>query len=138
MGTVPNVGLMAQKAEEYGSHDKTFEVPTDGTMRVVDERGETLTSHAVEAGDIWRMCNVKDAPVRDWVRLGVARARATGSPAIFWLDETRAHDAELIAKVTRYLGDHDTDGLTIEIMSPAEATRFTLARLKDGARTRSR
>ena len=135
MGTVPNVGLMAQKAEEYGSHDKTFEVPTDGTMRVVDERGETLTSHAVEAGDVWRMCNVKDAPVRDWVRLGVARARATGSPAIFWLDEERAHDAELIAKVTRYLGDHDTDGLTIEILSPAKATRFTLARLKDGEDT---
>jgi len=135
MGTVPNVGLMAQKAEEYGSHDKTFELSTGGTMRVIDGNGDELTSHAVEAGDIWRMCNVKDAPIRDWVKLGVGRARATGSPAIFWLDEGRAHDAELIRKVKAYLKDHDTDGLTIEIMSPAEATRHTLERLKDGEDT---
>ena len=135
MGTVPNVGLMARKAEEYGSHDKTFEVPAAGTVRVIDGEGRELTSHAVEEGDIWRMCNVKEAPVRDWVRLGVARARATGSPAIFWLDGTRAHDAELIGKVNAYLEEHDTDGLTIEIMAPAEATRHTLERLRAGEDT---
>jgi len=135
MGTVPNVGLMARKAEEYGSHDKTFEVPADGTVRVVNGAGETLLEHAVERGDIWRMCNVKDAPVRDWVKLAVTRARATGSPAIFWLDAERAHDARLIEKVEAYLGEHDTDGLTLEIMSPAAATRHTLKRLKDGEET---
>ena len=135
MGTVPNVGLMARKAEEYGSHDKTFEVPADGAVRVVNGAGETLMEHAVERGDIWRMCNVKDAPVRDWVKLAVTRARATGSPAIFWLDAERAHDARLIEKVEAYLGEHDTDGLTLEIMSPAAATRHTLKRLKDGEET---
>ena len=135
MGTVPNVGLMAQKAEEYGSHDKTFEVEADGTVRVVDGAGRELISHVVEAGDLWRMCTVKDAPVRDWVKLAVTRARATGSPAVFWLDAGRAHDAELIAKVERYLGDHDTEGLTLEIMPPREATRFTLERIKEGEDT---
>lgn len=135
MGTVPNVGLMAQKAEEYGSHDKTFEIAANGTVRVVDGAGEVLLSHDVEAGDIWRMCNVKDAPVRDWVRLAVSRARATGSPAIFWLNKNRAHDAQLINKVNTYLAEHDTAGLVIEIMSPADATRFTMLRLKDGKDT---
>jgi len=132
MGTVPNVGLMAQKAEEYGSHDKTFEIPAAGTVRVVDEQGQTVMEHAVQAGDIWRMCQVKDAPIRDWVKLAVARARAMGAPAVFWLDENRAHDAELIKKVKSYLGDHDTEGIQIEIMSPVEATRFTLERVKAG------
>ena len=135
MGTVPNVGLMAQKAEEYGSHDKTFEVPETGTVRVVDDSGATLIEHPVEAGDIWRMCQVKDAPIRDWVKLALGRARATGAPAIFWLDETRAHDAELIKKVKAYFPDHDTSDLQIEIMSPVEATRFTLKRLKSGEDT---
>ena len=136
MGTVPNVGLMAQKAEEYGSHDKTFEAPGDGTIRVVDaSSGETLLEHAVETGDIWRACQTKDAPVQDWVKLAVTRARATGVPAVFWLDETRAHDANLIEKVNRYLGDHDTEGLEIHIMAPAEATRFSLERIKEGKDT---
>ncbi len=135
MGTVPNVGLMAQKAEEYGSHDKTFEVPANGTMRVIDGSGNELMSHSVEAGDIWRMCNVKDAPVRDWVRLAVSRAKATGSPAVFWLNAARAHDAQLISKVNEYLADHDTSGLDISIMTPAEATRFSMLRLKDGKDT---
>lgn len=135
MGTVPNVGLMAQKAEEYGSHDKTFELESDGEVRVIDGNGNTLLSHQVKAGDIWRMCNVKDAPVRDWVRLAVSRARATGSPAIFWLDETRAHDAQLIAKVNQRLTEHDVTGLDIRIMAPVQATRFTLQRLKDGQDT---
>lgn len=135
MGTVPNVGLMAQKAEEYGSHDKTFELAADGVVRVIDGQGNELMNHAVSAGDIWRMCNVKDAPVRDWVRLAVSRARATGSPAIFWLDESRAHDAQLIAKVNLYLAEHDTDGLSLSIMAPAAATRLTLRRLKDGEDT---
>ena len=135
MGTVPNVGLMAQKAEEYGSHDKTFEVPEAGTVHVVDDSGATLIEHPVEAGDIWRMCQVKDAPIRDWVKLAVGRARATGAPALFWLDETRAHDAELIKKVKAYLPDHDTSDLQIEIMSPVEAIRFTLKRLKAGEDT---
>ena len=133
MGTVPNVGLMAQKAEEYGSHDKTFEVPADGTMRIVDaSSGDTLLEHAVETGDVWRACTVRDAPVRDWVRLAVARARATGAPAVFWLDESRAHDAELLAKVRNYLAEHDTEGLRIEILAPREATRLTLERLRAG------
>ncbi|MGH1490608.1 MAG: NADP-dependent isocitrate dehydrogenase, partial [Acidimicrobiales bacterium] len=132
MGTVPNVGLMAQKAEEYGSHDKTFEIPAAGTVQVVDGTGAVLFEHQVEAGDIWRMCQVKDAPIQDWVKLAVGRARATGSPTVFWLDSTRAHDAQLITKVERYLNDHDTDGLQIEIMSPVEATRFSLQRVRDG------
>ena len=135
MGTVPNVGLMAKKAEEYGSHDKTFELSTAGTVRVVDGAGTTLLEHTVKAGDIWRMCQVKDGPIRDWVKLAVTRARATGWPAVFWLDKTRAHDAELITKVKQYLGDYDTDGLQIEIMSTVEATRFTLERVKAGDNT---
>ena len=135
MGTVPNVGLMAQKAEEYGSHDKTFESPGTGIIRVVDGAGNTLIEHSVEQGDIWRMCQVKDAPIRDWVKLAVSRARATGSPAIFWLDENRAHDLQLIKKVNTYLGDHDTDGLDIRIMAPADATAYTLKRLKAGEET---
>lgn len=135
MGTVPNVGLMAQKAEEYGSHDKTFELPNAGTVRVVDESGTTLLEHQCNQGDIWRMCQVKDGPIRDWVKLAVTRARAMGCPAVFWLDSNRAHDAQLIEKVNRYLKDHDTDGLQIEIMSPVEATRFTLERVKDGQDT---
>ena len=135
MGTVPNVGLMAQKAEEYGSHDKTFEIPMAGTVRVVDASGAVLFEHAVEKGDIWRACQTKDAPIRDWVKLAVARARATGSPTIFWLDENRAHDAQLIEKVNTYLKDHDTDGLDIQIMDPEAATRFTLARAKEGKDT---
>ncbi|QEG25199.1 NADP-dependent isocitrate dehydrogenase [Mariniblastus fucicola] len=140
MGTVPNVGLMAQKAEEYGSHDKTFEVPetADGsTVRVTNGAGETVFSHDVSTGDIWRMCLVKDAPIRDWVKLAVTRARAMGAPAVFWLDADRAHDAQLIAKVKTYLADHDTDGLQIEILSPEEATKFTLARVKEGQDTLS-
>lgn len=135
MGTVPNVGLMAQKAEEYGSHDKTFEIPTDGTVRVVDEAGTVFFEHAVEAGDIWRACQVKDAPIRDWVKLAVNRARATGALAIFWLNKERAHDAQLIAKVESYLEDHETDGLDIRILAPVEATRLTLERAKAGQDT---
>ena len=135
MGSVSNVGLMAQKAEEYGSHDKTFEVPSDGTVRVVDDNGSVLMEHTVGAGDIWRACQTKDAPVRDWVGLAVRRARATGVPAVFWLDEARAHDAQLIAKVNAYLPDHDTDGLDIRIMAPAEATRFSLERIAEGKDT---
>jgi isocitrate dehydrogenase len=135
MGSVPNVGLMAQKAEEYGSHDKTFEAPSAGTMRVVRADGEVLMQHAVEAGDIFRACQTKDEPIRDWVRLAVSRARATGAPAVFWLDRKRAHDAHLIEKVERYLGDHDTVGLEIEIMSPVEATKFSLERIRRGADT---
>ncbi|WP_210491968.1 NADP-dependent isocitrate dehydrogenase [Patulibacter sp. SYSU D01012] len=135
MGTTPNVGLMAQKAEEYGSHDKTFEIASTGRVRVVNREGETLLQHDVEAGDIWRGCQTKDAPVRDWVRLAVERARATGAPAVFWLDETRAHDAEVLKKVHAYLGEHDTDALQIEILPVAEATRFTLRRAKDGQDT---
>src|SRR6478736_626736 len=126
MGSVPNVGLMAQKAEEYGSHDKTFEIPSDGTVRVVSHRGGVVFEHTVSAGDIWRMCQAKDAPIEDWVKLAVTRARASDTPAVFWLDRDRAHDAELIAKVTRYLADHDTSGLTIEILSPVEAMKFSL------------
>ncbi len=135
MGSVPNVGLMAQAAEEYGSHDKTFKAPGNGTMRVVDASGKTLLDHKVEEGDIWRMCQVKDAPIQDWVKLAVNRAKATGSPAIFWLNKERAHDAELIKKVNQYLPNHDTKGLDIRIMSPAEATRFSLERMKDGKDT---
>ncbi len=135
MGTVPNVGLMAQKAEEYGSHDKTFQAPRDGHIRVTDASGAVLLEHAVEEGDIWRSCQTKDAPVRDWVKLAVNRARATGWPTVFWLDEQRAHDAQLINKVNTYLKDHDTDGLDIRIMPPVEATHFSLARIAKGENT---
>jgi isocitrate dehydrogenase len=135
MGTVPNVGLMAQKAEEYGSHDKTFEVAAPGTVRVLNAAGDVLMEHTVEAGDIWRACQAKDAPIQDWVKLAVSRARATGWPTIFWLDESRAHDAQLIVKVNRYLGDHDTDGLDIQIMNVSDATAFTLDRARAGLDT---
>ena len=135
MGSVPNVGLMAQAAEEYGSHDKTFKVPGNGTIRVVDASGKTLLEHSVEEGDIWRMCQVKDAPIRDWVKLAVNRAKATGAPAVFWLDKTRAHDAQLITKIERYLKDHDTKGLDIRTMTPAEAIRLSLERIKEGKDT---
>ncbi len=135
MGSVPNIGLMAQKAEEYGSHDKTFEAPSSGSIRVVDSSGSTVMSHAVDPGDIWRMCTVKDAPIQDWVKLAVGRARATGAPAVFWLDADRAHDAQLVTKIGQYLPNHDTDGLEIEIMAPAEATRFSLERIRRGEDT---
>lgn len=135
MGTVPNVGLMAQKAEEYGSHDKTFEIAADGVVKVVDATGNILTEHTVEKGDIWRMCQVKDAPIQDWIKLAVSRARATQTPAVFWLNEDRAHDAELIKKVQQYLPNHNTDGLDIRILSPEKATEFTLDRIKDGKDT---
>ena len=135
MGSVSNVGLMAQKAEEYGSHDKTFEAPAKGTMRLVDASGATLIEHEVEEGDLWRACQVKDAPIRDWVKLGVGRARATGTPAVFWLDANRAHDAQLIAKVESYLPDHDTAGLEIKIMAPAAAATFSLERIRRGEDT---
>ena len=135
MGSVPNVGLMAQAAEEYGSHDKTFKAPGNGTIRVVDSSGKTLLEHKVEEGDIWRMCQVKDAPIQDWVKLAVNRAKATGAPAVFWLNKDRAHDAELIKKVNAYLPKHDTKGLEIKILSPAEATRFSLERMKEGKDT---
>ncbi len=135
MGTVPNVGLMAQKAEEYGSHNKTFEIQGSGTVRVVDAAGTTLMSHAVEDGDIWRMCQTKDAPIQDWVKLAVNRARASKTPAVFWLDENRAHDAELIKKVNAYLPNHDTSGLEIHIMSSMDAMDFSLTRIKKGEDT---
>ncbi len=135
MGTVPNVGLMAQKAEEYGSHDKTFEVSSSGTIEVVNALGTVLISHGVETGDIWRMCQAKDAPVQDWVKLAVTRARASQTPAVFWLDENRAHDAELIKKVNKYLPNHNTEGLDLRILSPIKATEFTLERVKDGKDT---
>jgi len=135
MGNVSNVGLMAQKAEEYGSHDKTFEQTSDGTVQVLDESGTVLMEHAVEAGDIWRMCQTKDAPIRDWVRLAVSRARATGATAVFWLDPNRAHDRQLIAKVEQYLPDHDTTGLDIRIKNPVEATRISCERAKAGEDT---
>jgi isocitrate dehydrogenase len=135
MGSVPNVGLMAQAAEEYGSHDKTFEVHTAGVVRVVDSAGTTLLEHRVEPGDIWRACQAKDLPIQDWVKLAVTRARATGAPAVFWLDESRAHDAQVIAKVRRYLDDHDTTGLQFEIMAPADACRFSLERIRRGEDT---
>ncbi len=135
MGTVPNVGLMAQKAEEYGSHDKTFEAASDGTMRVVDSEGKVIHEQEVEEGDIWRACTVKDLPVQDWVKLAVRRARVSGMTAVFWLDETRPHDAQLLAKVNRYLKDHDTTGLDIRIMNVAEAVRFTVQRMREGKDT---
>ena len=135
MGTVPNVGLMAQKAEEYGSHDKTFQAPGAGTIRVSDAAGKVMIEHSVEEGDIWRSCQTKDAPIRDWVKLAVNRARATGWPTIFWLDESRAHDAQLIAKVNRYLEDHDTEGLDIRILTPLEATHVSLERIAKGENT---
>jgi len=135
IGTVPNVGLMAQSAEEYGSHNKTFEIPADGTVSVLNAAGEVLLAHDVEAGDIWRACQTKDVPVRDWVRLAVTRARATGSPAVFWLDESRAHDAELIKKVRAYLPGHDTSGLEIQVLTPELATEYSLERMRQGLDT---
>ena len=135
MGTVPNVGLMAQKAEEYGSHDKTFEIPSAGKVQIVDDSGKVLIEHNVEEGDIWRMCQVKDLPIQDWVKLAVNRAKATGAPTIFWLDENRAHDAQIIQKVKTYLQNHDTTGLDIRILSPIEATKVSLQRMKDGLDT---
>ena len=135
MGSVPNVGLMAQAAEEYGSHDKTFEIPTDGTVRVTDDAGRVVFDVPVAAGDVFRMCQTKDVPIRDWVKLAVTRARATGDPAVFWLDEGRAHDANLIAKVRTYLGDHDTGGLRIEILAPEAATALSLERIRRGENT---
>jgi len=135
IGTVPNVGLMAQAAEEYGSHDKTFEIPADGTVTVVNQAGEVLLAHDVEAGDIWRGCQTKDIPIRDWVKLAVTRARASRTPAVFWLDETRAHDAELIKKVRAYLPGHDTTGLEIQILAPALATAYSLERMRQGLDT---
>jgi len=135
MGTVPNVGLMAQKAEEYGSHDKTFELESDGTVQVVNEAGEVVIAHEVEKGDIWRMCQTKDLPIRDWVKLAVTRARASGMPAVFWLDPERGHDAQMIKKVRTYLKDHDTEGLDIHIMSPDQAIRYTMERLIRGRDT---
>ncbi len=135
MGSVSNVGLMAQKAEEYGSHDKTFQIPADGTVRVTDAAGEVLFEHQVEQDDIWRMCQTKDAPIRDWVKLAVTRARESGTPAVFWLDAQRAHDAQLIEKVETYLQDHDTSGLDIRIMAPMEAMQFSLERIRKGEDT---
>ena len=135
MGTVPNVGLMAQKAEEYGSHDKTFEIAAAGKVQVVDASGTVLIEHEVEKGDIWRMCQVKDLPIQDWVKLAVNRAKATGAPTIFWLDENRAHDSELIKKVKAYLPNHDTSGLDLQILSPLEATKVSLLRMKEGLDT---
>ncbi|MDX3092175.1 MULTISPECIES: NADP-dependent isocitrate dehydrogenase [Streptomyces] len=135
MGSVPNVGLMAQKAEEYGSHDKTFEIPATGTVRLVDQSGEAVIELAVSAGDIFRACQTKDAPIRDWVKLAVTRARATGDPAVFWLDEDRAHDAQLIAKVKQYLPEHDTEGLDIRILTPVEATKLSVERIRRGEDT---
>ena len=132
IGSVPNVGLMAQKAEEYGSHPTTFEIPAPGTVRVTTKAGDVLMEHEVAQGDIWRMSRVRDIPVRDWVKLAVTRARATGAPAVFYLDENRAHDANVIAKVKDYLGEHDTEGLTFEILPPAEAIRYCLARIRTG------
>jgi isocitrate dehydrogenase len=135
MGTVPNVGLMAQKAEEYGSHDKTFEIKSNGSVRVIDKNNNVLIEHTVEAGDIWRMCQVKDAPIQDWIKLAVSRARATNNPTVFWLDEDRAHDAEIIKKVEMYLPNYNTSGLDIQILSPIKATKFTLNRIKAGKDT---
>lgn len=135
MGTVPNVGLMAQKAEEYGSHDKTFQIAQEGTVQVVDQDGTVLMSHEVSQGDIWRMCQVKDAPIQDWIKLAVTRAKAMQCPAVFWLDQARAHDSEIIKKVNTYLPNHDTSGLTLKILSPADATTYTLQRVKEGKDT---
>src|SRR6266704_117197 len=135
MGSVPNVGLMAQKAEEYGSHDKTFEVAASGTVRVVADDGKVLLERPVETGDIFRMCELRDAPVQDWVKLAVRRARLTNTPAVFWLDKNRAHDAQVIAKVEKYLKDHDTAGLDIRILAPVEAMKFSLERIRKGQDT---
>ncbi|MCR2828537.1 NADP-dependent isocitrate dehydrogenase, partial [Microbacterium sp. zg.Y909] len=135
IGSVPNVGLMAQAAEEYGSHDKTFEIASEGVVQVRNSAGDVLLEHAVAPGDIWRATQTKDIAVRDWVKLAVTRARATGAPAVFWLDASRAHDAQLIEKVKTYLADHDTDGLTIEILAPAEATQYSLDRIRKGEDT---
>jgi isocitrate dehydrogenase len=135
MGNVANVGLMARKAEEYGSHDKTFTAPADGTFRVLDAGGAVLLEQAVETGDVFRMCQAKDEPIRDWVKLAVSRARATGSPAVFWLDPARGHDAQIIAKVEAYLPHHDTDGLEIRVMKPVDAMAFTLERVRRGENT---
>ncbi|HVJ44869.1 MAG TPA: NADP-dependent isocitrate dehydrogenase [Luteolibacter sp.] len=135
IGSVPNVGLMAKAAEEYGSHNKTFEIPADGTVRILDDKGNVLLSHEVETGDIWRACQTKDIPIQDWVKLAVNRARASGDPAVFWLDKNRAHDAQLIAKVEAYLKNHDTDGLVIEILPPAEACKYSLERIVKGQDT---
>src|SRR5690606_130517 len=135
MGSVPNVGLMAQKAEEYGSHDKTFQIPADGSVRVTDQAGRVVFEHAVEAGDIWRMCQTKDAPIRDWVKLAVNRARLSNTPAVFWLDPQRGHDTQVIAKVEQYLREHDTAGLDIRILPPVEAMKHTLARVRQGLDT---
>jgi isocitrate dehydrogenase len=135
MGTVPNVGLMAQKAEEYGSHDKTFEIAAAGTMRIVDANGNIVMQHAVEKGDIWRACQTKDAPIRDWVKLGVTRPRQSDTPAVFWLDENRPHDNQLRNKVETYLKDHDTNGLDIRVMSYNEAIRFSMERIIRGEDT---
>jgi isocitrate dehydrogenase len=132
---VPNVGLMAQKAEEYGSHDKTFEIQTTGTVRLVNQAGDVVLEQAVSAGDIFRACQTKDAPIQDWVKLAVNRARATGNPAVFWLDETRAHDAQIIAKVQTYLFEHDTEGLDIRILPPVDAIKFSLERIRRGEDT---
>ena len=130
MGSVSNVGLMAKKAEEYGSHDKTFQAPGAGKIQVVAQNGDVLLAHDVEAGDIWRMCQTKDVSIRDWVKLAVSRARATGVPAVFWLDENRAHDANLIGKINTYLADHDTDGLELPILAPVDACKFSMERSK--------
>jgi isocitrate dehydrogenase len=135
MGSVPNVGLMAQKAEEYGSHDKTFEAPGDGTIRIIDGAGKTILRQEVEKGDIFRSCTVRDIPIQDWVKLAVKRARASSTPVVFWLNKDRAHDEQLIAKVNRYLKDHDTKGLEIQIMAPVDAMKFSLKRAKDGLDT---
>jgi isocitrate dehydrogenase len=135
MGSVPNVGLMAQKAEEYGSHDKTFQMSSDGTVRVLADDGSVVFEHAVEAGDIWRMCQTKDAPIQDWVKLAVQRARLSSTPAVFWLDKNRAHDAQVIAKVERYLKDHDTSGLDIRVLDPVAATKLSLERIRKGEDT---
>jgi isocitrate dehydrogenase len=135
MGSVPNVGLMAQAAEEYGSHDKTFQIAGDGVVKVIDESGKVLLEQAVETGDIWRMCQTKDAPIQDWVKLAVSRARLSSTPAVFWLDANRAHDAQVIKKVERYLKDHDTSGLDIRVLSPVDATKFSLERIRKGQDT---
>ena len=135
MGTVPNVGLMAQKAEEYGSHPTTFEIPSDGAVRVVDGNGNVLMSHEVEAGDIWRMSRTKDVAIKDWVKLAVTRSRLSNTPVVFWLDANRAHDAEIIAKVKKYLPEHDTNGLTIEILAPKDAMAYSLERIRKGEDT---
>src|SRR5690606_32401547 len=135
MGSVPNVGLMAQKAEEYGSHDKTFQADAEGTIRVVDANGTVFMEQSVETGDIFRMCQAKDAPIKDWVKLAVNRARLSDTPAVFWLDENRAHDREIIKKVETYLGDFDTNGLDIFVMNPVEATKFSLDRIRQGLDT---